>query len=278
MTYQSRQWAVLKRAWPRQSRLLSRPMTSCWRQRTLPQWAELMTQRRHKHYVTMASTWCHHADISTMTSAAWCQVCVRSSEHVSICACLLPFSVLFWSKVLMRWGRVCMCTYLRMLHVFFSGMRLKFLFFREVKRYCFEDAYECVRVSVCVFVCVCVCICSICVCACNMCVCVCACVCARVRAREWASTYVTLFYSFWSEVLVSWGRVCVCMFTCLRMWHGLFSGVRLKFLFFREVKRFCFEDAYECVRVCVCVCNMCMCVCVCARVRAREWAISMYVG
>ena len=68
----------------------------------------------------------------------------------------------------------------------------------------------------------------------------------------------------------------MCMCTCLRMWHVLFSGVRLKFLFFREVKRFCFEDAYECVRVCVCVCvcNICVCVCVCAclcaRVRARE--------
>ena len=56
------------------------------------------------------------------------------------------------------------------------------------------------------------------------------------------------------------------MCTCLRMWHVLFSGVRLKFLFFREVKRFCFENAYECVRVCVCVCTMCVCVLVCAQV------------
>ena len=61
------------------------------------------------------------------------------------------------------------------------------------------------------------------------------------------------------------------------MWHVLFSGVRLKFLFFREVKRFCFEDANECVRVCVrvCVCNICVCVCVyaicvCVLVCARE--------
>ena len=60
------------------------------------------------------------------------------------------------------------------------------------------------------------------------------------------------------------------MCTCLHMWHVLFSGVRLKFLFFREVKRFRFEDAYESERVCVCVCNMCVCACLCARVRARE--------
>ena len=69
------------------------------------------------------------------------------------------------------------------------------------------------------------------------------------------------------------------MCTCLRMRHVLFSGVRLKFLFFREVKRFCFEDAYECVRVCVCVCNMCLCVLVCARERERasERARMLYV-
>ena len=60
------------------------------------------------------------------------------------------------------------------------------------------------------------------------------------------------------------------------MWHVLFSGVRLKFLFFREVKRFCFEDAYECVRVCVCVRNIC--VYVCLFVRASESArVSEYV-
>ena len=65
--------------------------------------------------------------------------------------------------------------------------------------------------------------------------------------------------------------MCMCMCTCLRMWHVLFSGMRLKFLFFREVKSFCFEDTYECVHVCVCVCMLYVCVCVCmsARVCAR---------
>ena len=63
------------------------------------------------------------------------------------------------------------------------------------------------------------------------------------------------------------------------MWHVFFSGVRLKFLFFREVKRFCFEDAYECVRVClcVCVCNVCVCACVCVLVCARVEQARMYV-
>ena len=66
------------------------------------------------------------------------------------------------------------------------------------------------------------------------------------------------------------------------MWHVLFSGVRLKLLFFREVKRFCFEDAYECIRVCVCVCvcvyNMCVCVLVCARERASTYVVCVLVS
>ena len=62
---------------------------------------------------------------------------------------------------------------------FFSGVRLKFLFFREVKRFCFEDANECVRV----YVRVCVCNIYVCVCVCHMCVCVCLCVRASESAR-----------------------------------------------------------------------------------------------
>ena len=61
------------------------------------------------------------------------------------------------------------------------------------------------------------------------------------------------------------------------MWHVLFSGLRLKFLFFREVKRFCFKDAYECVRACVCVYVQYVCVCVCLCVRASERARMLYV-
>ena len=60
----------------------------------------------------------------------------------------------------------------------------------------------------------------------------------------------------------------MCMCACLRKWHFLFSSVRLKFLFFREVRRFCFEDAYECVRVCVYA--ICVRVLVCTLVRVRE--------
>ena len=124
----------------------------------------------------------------------------------------------------------------------------------------------------CVWVCTC-----LCVCVYNVCVC------ARASERArmlYVCLSVTLFCPFWSEVLVRWGRVCGCMCTCLRMWHVLFSGVRLQFMFFREVKRFCFEDAYECVCVCVCVYAICVCMClcvcnlcvyVCVLVCAREW-------
>ena len=76
-----------------------------------------------------------------------------------------------------------MCTCLRNVACFFSGVRLKFLFFREVKRFCFDDEYECVRVSVSVCVCVCMQYVCVCVCACNMCVCVCLCVRASENAR-----------------------------------------------------------------------------------------------
>ena len=80
-----------------------------------------------------------------------------------------------------------------MSHVLFSDVRLKFLFFREVKRFCFEDAYECVRVFVYVFVHV---ISSrerVCA-SVRVCVCVCVCVCARVRERIMhVCLYVTLF-------------------------------------------------------------------------------------
>ena len=82
-------------------------------------------------------------------------------------------------------------------------------------------------------------------------------------------------------------RVHACMSVYVA---SFFSGVRLKFLFFREVKRFCFEDAYECVRVCVClcmqymcvcVCNICVCVCLCVRAsesaRASERSRMLYV-
>ena len=140
-------------------------MTSCWGQRTLPQWAELMTQRRHKHYVTMASTWCHHADISTMTSAAWYYVCAFERARMYMC-----LSVTLFCPFLKRSTnalRACLHVHMSAyVACFFSDVRLKFLFFREVKRFCFEDAYECVRV----------CVCAICVCVCAyVCVCVCAC-------------------------------------------------------------------------------------------------------
>ena len=88
-------WARLKRAWPRQSRLMGGSMTSTWRHHKFSQWAELIMLCWYKHYVTITSTWCHHADISTMTSAAWHQqryvACVCGVYHVSywcrVCAC-----------------------------------------------------------------------------------------------------------------------------------------------------------------------------------------------
>ena len=125
--------------------------------------------------------------------------------------------------------------------------------------------------------CTCLCVYAICVC---VCVCLCVCVCARVeRARMYVCLSVTLFYPFLKQ---STNALRACLHVHMSVYvECFFSGVRLKFLFFREVKRFCFEDAHECVRVsvyvfvCVCVCNMCVCVCmqyvcVCVLVYARE--------
>ena len=103
----------LKMAWPRQSRIRGGPMTSCWRHLTHPQWAELMTQCWRKHYVTVTSTWCHHADISTITSAAWCRVRVRCVSHViqvsCVCVCACVCLCVCLCVCVCMCERVCVC-------------------------------------------------------------------------------------------------------------------------------------------------------------------------
>ena len=79
----------------------------------------------------------------------------RVSEHVCcMCASLLPFSAFLKRSA----NALRACVHVCVSGIFFSGMRLKFLFFREVERFCFEDAYECVRVCV-HAICVCACLC-----------------------------------------------------------------------------------------------------------------------
>ena len=197
-------------------------------------------------------------------------VCVRI-EHVCICACLLPFSALFWNEVLMRWGRVCvcMCTCLCMWHLFLSGVRLKFLFFREVKRFCFEDAYEFVRLCVCV-------------CVCAICVCVCACACARVSEHVCCMCACPLLFSALLKRSANALRACVRVLVYMSAYVACFvfkCEVKISVLSWSDRVFLLRGCVWMRTCLCVCVCNMCVCVLVCA----REWEraserVRMYVG
>ena len=165
-------------------------MASCWRQRTHPQWAELMMQCWYKHSVTIISPWCHHTDISTMTSAAWCHVRVRAylaCMYVCLSVTLFcPF--LKWSTNALR---ACVRVHVYMFVYMACFLRC------EVKIYVHSWS-EAFLLRGCVWMYTCLCV-RVCVCMQYMCVCVCIqymCVCVLVCAREWerASELARILY------------------------------------------------------------------------------------
>ena len=154
--------------------------------------------------------WCRHADISMMTSAAWCHVRVRASEHVCMCAYLLSFSALFWSEVLMRWGCV-------RVHVYMSVYVACFVFRCEVKISVLSWSVSASRMRMNVYL-------SVCECVYNTCVCVWLCVRASESARV-SESYVCelvrcIFLPFpeakYVNALRERERESVCVCVCVR--------------------------------------------------------------
>ena len=179
---------------------------------------------------------CVHAICVCVCACVCARVRAREWASTYVVCGLVCYPFLLFLKWSTNELRACVHVHV---HVYMSAYVACFVFRYEVKISVLSWSEEFLLRGY-VWMCTCL---RVCVYAIRVCVCVYECSC--VRASELAHKLyvclsVTLLCPFWSKVLMRWGRVCVCMCTCLRMWHILFSGMRLKFLFFREVKSFCY--------------------------------------